>query len=341
LRRQPNFVVQSVPNGLLAVEYCLENDIDLVLMDVMMPVMDGNTATTKLRQTFSQSQLPIIMVTTLSDVDNLVSSFEAGANDYVTKPIEWNALKARISTGLNVRDSMIEQERLTEKTQVLNQRLKQFSFAVAHDIRNPLAHIQVLCNAFSESLMEADDVVEQVDQLAEKISLFMDSLLEHSTYGKSEDVGNVDGNEILLQVEKFLGPVIEEKGAEITSDELPVLRVSHGLLFQLLLNLVGNSLKYCHPDRSVQIMVNRVDSGRYVGLEVVDNGLGMSTSDLEVVKKPLTRGQSSEGTDGVGLGLSLAKNIMDEFGGELLIESEEGKGTRIKMLFSQDLVVTN
>jgi signal transduction histidine kinase len=88
-------------------------------------------------------------------------------------------------------------------------------------------------------------------------------------------------------------------------------------------------------------MVNRVDSGRYVGLEVVDNGLGMSTSDLEVVKKPLTRGQSSEGTDGVGLGLSLAKNIMDEFGGELLIESEEGKGTRIKMLFSQDLVVTN
>ena len=115
------------------------------------------------------------MVTTLSDVDNLVNSFNNGANDYVTKPIEWNALKARISSSLKVRDAILSEKEAREQTAKLNQRLKEFSFSIAHDIRNPLAHIRVLCTTIQEQLMSSEEGIKQIDGLAEKIHNFMDS----------------------------------------------------------------------------------------------------------------------------------------------------------------------
>lgn len=334
LRRQENLEIHSVGNGLAAVEYCSENQVDLVLMDVMMPVMDGNTATAKLRDMYDASELPIIMVTTLSDVDNMVKSFESGASDYVTKPIEWNALKARMISNLRVRDAHLEQERLVQQTQILNQRLKQFSFAIAHDIRNPLSHIQILCDALKEGLMDTTDVCDQVQGLASKVCVFMDSILQHSAYGKQEDsLVWVDMNELLRDVIQFLGSVIEDKGAEVHIGDMPMVHGGKGLLFQLFLNLIGNAIKYVPSERKPVINVNCEILECDVVISVVDNGVGMSADDLEVVKKPLTRGRSSEGTEGSGLGLSLAKMVMDEMMGKMDISSILGQGTTITLSF--------
>lgn len=333
LRRQPEFVVSHVGNGLLAVEHCFENDVDLVLMDVMMPVMDGHTATKKLRERFSETELPIIMITTLTEVAQLVKSFECGANDYITKPIEWNALRARIFSGLKIKDAVEEKNQLLERTQMLNSRLKQFSFAIAHDIRNPLAHIQVLCSAMEEGLMDPLDVVKQVNHLASKVCQFMDSILMHSSYAKSEDIAEISLTDLIAEVLHFLASLIESKGAEICAQTLPTLRGSHGLLFQLFLNIIGNALKYSHPDRKpkVEILFRRDPDQLVIGVK--DNGLGMSKDDLDIVKNPLTRGNSSRGTEGSGLGLSLAINIIHEFGGRLELESELDQGTCVWLFF--------
>ena len=334
LKRQENFVVHSVENGLKAVEFCGENDVDLVLMDVMMPVMDGNTATGKLREMYDESELPIIMVTTLSDIDNLMKSFEAGASDYVTKPIEWNVLKVRMTSNLRVRDAHLEQQRLMTETQVLNQRLKQFSFAIAHDIRNPLSHIQILCDALAEDLMDKDEVSHQIRELASKVCSFMDNILEHSAYAKTESAEEIiDLNQLLNDVFQFLGSVIEERSAEMVKDELPNIRGYRGLVFQLFLNLVGNALKYVPKDRQpkIQVICKMVED--WIEISVADNGVGMSEEDLAVVKKPLTRGRSSTGAEGSCLGLSLAKIAMDEMKGSLVIQSVEGEGTTVTLKF--------
>lgn len=339
LRRQPELVANSVDNGLKAVEYCFENEVDLVLMDVMMPVMDGHTATKKLRERFSETELPIIMITTLTEVAHLVKSFECGASDYVTKPLEWNALKARIFSCLKIKDATEEKNQLLERTQLLNARLKQFSFAIAHDIRNPLAHIQVLCSALQEGLMDPLDVVAQIDQLASKVCQFMDSILLHSSYGKSEDISDISLTELISEVLHFLTSLIESKGAEICAEALPTLRGSHGLLFQLFLNIIGNALKYSHPERipKVEILFRKDPQQLVVGVK--DNGLGMSKEDLAIVKNPLTRGNSSIGTQGSGLGLSLAVNIINEFGGRLEIESSIDQGTCVWLYFPALIVV--
>lgn len=333
LKRQSNFVIHSVDNGLKAVEFCGEHDVDLVLMDVMMPVMDGNMATKKIREMYDVSELPVIMVTTLSDIDNLIKSFDAGASDYVTKPIEWNALKVRMASNLRVRDSHLEKQRLMTETQVLNQRLKQFSFAIAHDIRNPLSHIQILCDALAEELMGKEEVASQIRELASKVCSFMDNILEHSAYAKIESAEEVDLNQLMMDVFQFLGSVIEERSAEIVRDELSTVRGNKGLLFQLFLNLVGNALKYVPKGRQPKIEVKCSTSDEWVEISVVDNGMGMSEEDLAVVKQPLMRGRSSEGTEGSGLGLSLAKIAMDEMKGSLSIESTEGDGATVKLKF--------
>ena len=333
LNRQPNFVVKSVSNGQEAVDYVHQNNVDIVLMDVMMPILDGNAATKKLRETYDSSELPVIMVTTLSDVENLVKSFEFGANDYVTKPIEWNALKARITSCLKVRDASLHEKEMMDQTLTLNKRLKEFSFSVAHDIRNPLAHIRVLCSTIEEKLISPEDGIKKIDELAEKIHTFMDSILEHSAYGSHEDSTEIDMNQLLKDVISFLTDRIKEKQAVISIDELPKIEGSYGLCFQLIMNLVGNSLKYQAPDKIPEVNISSKTVEDVIVISISDNGLGMTEEDLKVVEEPLTRGQSSEGTEGSGLGLSLAKNIITEFNGKLTINSKLGEGTTVELSF--------
>lgn len=333
LNRQPNFKVESVENGFEAVEYISGHDVDLVLMDVMMPVMDGNTATKRLREQYDSSELPIIMVTTLSDVGNLVKSFDNGANDYVTKPIEWNALKARINSSLKVRDVILHEKELMKQTSKLNHRLKEFSFSIAHDIRNPLAHISVLCSSIQDNLISAEEGIPQIDHLAKKTHQFMDSILEHSAYGKQEKAGWIDMNALLEDILKFLADRISENKAKISIQTLPSIYGTYGLLFQLIINLVGNALKYYRPNSIPEVEVYAETASTEVKLFIKDNGLGMSKEDLAIVGQPLTRGASSHGTKGSGLGLSLAKNIVAEFHGKLNISSKLGMGTTIELVF--------
>jgi signal transduction histidine kinase len=262
-----------------------------------------------------------------------MKSFEAGASDYVTKPIEWNALKVRMTSNLRVRDSYLEQQRLMTETQVLNQRLKQFSFAIAHDIRNPLSHIQILCDALNEDLMDKGEVAGQVRDLAAKVCSFMDNILEHSAYAKIESAEEIDLNQMMADVFQFLGSVIEERSAEVVKDELPVIRGNKGLIFQLFLNLVGNALKYVPMEQQPKVCVECATIEGWIEVSVSDNGVGMSEEDLSVVKKPLMRGASSEGTEGSGLGLSLSKMAMDEMKGSLNIDSAKGQGTKITLRF--------
>lgn len=336
LNRQKNIVVHSVGNGLEAIEFVSEHNVDLVLMDIMMPVMDGNTATLKLREQYDSSELPIIMVTTLSDVENLVKSFDNGANDYVTKPIEWNALRARIASCLKVRDAMIHEKELMDQTLKLNQRLKQFSFSIAHDIRNPLAHIRFLCTSIREKILSAEEGVDQIDDLAEKTHQFMDSILEHSAYGTQDEITLIDLNVVIQNVLTFLAGRIDEEKAEIKVETLPEVYGTYGLFFQLLMNLVGNAIKYHREGQAPEVRVySEENSDQYI-VKITDNGVGMSEEDLEMVSKPLVRGRSSEGTEGSGLGLSLAKNIVTEFKGDLKLHSQLGEGTTVELSFPKE-----
>ena len=166
----------------------------------------------------------------------------------------------------------------------------------------------------------------------------MDSILEHSACGRSDDIDDLQLDALLGEVCHFLGANIEKKGAEITSDDLPTIRASNGLIFQLLLNLIGNSLKYVRPNARPQIHIAHERDENWVKIGVRDNGVGMSEDDLKLVQQPLMRGASSEGTEGVGLGLSLAKNIIEELAGELRIESELGQGTCVWLNFPHQIL---
>lgn len=337
LSRQQNFKVSSVGDGQQALDFIDQNEVDAVLMDVMMPVMDGNTATQKIRERFSLSELPIIMVTTLSDTRNLVKSFEAGANDFVSKPIEWEVLKVRLVSGLRVRDALQREKELHEKTQILNKRLKQFSFSIAHDIRNPLAHIKVLCGASADGVLPENFAIPQISELSERAYTFLDSILEHAAYGKVEQDEAVDIKVLLEDVVKFLGASVEEKSAEITFGSLPKLKGSYGLLFQLFLNLVGNAIKYAAPERNPVVHITELHDPKLQIISVKDNGAGIADEDLKNILEPLTRGKSSEGTEGSGLGLSLANNIMVEYEGDIKVESECGVGTEMLLRFPKSM----
>ena len=99
------------------------------------------------------------------------------------------------------------------------------------------------------------------------------------------------------------------------------------------MNLVGNALKYHKPNVQPNIKLWSDEEGDEIKVYIEDNGVGISEEDLKIVSEPLFRGKSSEGTEGSGLGLSLAKNIVTEFKGKLKLHSEKDKGTKVELSF--------
>ncbi len=337
LKKDAQYKTFSVSDGKQAVEFIKSNPVDLILMDIMMPVMNGLDATLKIREEYAAEDLPILMITTLSDSANIVSSFEAGANDFVSKPIEWKVLQARISACLRMSEAVKREKFLATRLEKLNQRLKEFSFSVAHDIRNPLAHMRVLCGALRENMVPMVEGIEQIDALAEKAYTFMDNILEHSAYGKASDEKPVCFQKLLEDVIGFLEEKIGREHAQITSDQLPILHGSYSLFFQLILNLVGNAIKYRRMDVPPTITLVGSRQQNEILITIEDNGRGISAEEREQIINPLVRGSSSVGTQGSGLGLSLAKNIIEEYEGTLHIESEPGSFTRIILTFPDKL----
>ncbi|MBF0244686.1 MAG: sensor histidine kinase, partial [Planctomycetes bacterium] len=163
----------------------------------------------------------------------------------------------------------------------------------------------------------------------------MEEILEHSAYGARGSHQDLDLHKLVDEVGLFLGVDVGApgEGRTVSVSPLPKLRAIRSLIFQLLLNLIGNSLKYA--DEGTELKVNiSFEAGSLSGrLKIFDNGRGIPEKDIAKVLNPLTRGSNAGSTKGSGLGLSLARNIMSEHGGELAIESAPGKGTCVVLGF--------
>ena len=145
--------VLTMPNGVKALEKLDQLEPDLILMDLMMPEMDGFETTQRIKQRIGYEKVPIIVMTALADVSSKVNAFDSGAVDYVTKPLERRELLARVKTHLELSGARqaLEDENLAKQAMI--QELNAFAHTVAHDLKNPLSIIM----GYSETLMDGSD----------------------------------------------------------------------------------------------------------------------------------------------------------------------------------------
>lgn len=345
------FGIVYAMNGTEALEKVKSEHPDLILLDVMMPDMDGFEVAGRLKVEPKQAEIPIIFLTALNDSASVVKGFQLGANDFISKPFRREELLIRVEHQLSLVDARRIILRQTEELRkTIAGRDKLYS-VIAHDLRSPMASIKMLCNTIMMSIDpqtvpgDVFEMLEMTNKTAEEVFSLLDNLLKwtKSQLGKLSNVpqpidmvGLVDG---VIEVFK---PIAESKliSLELDSEvEFINVIVDIEMIKSVVRNLISNAIKFSHKNTVVMVHVKVQDvmdenkteegNGKEVLVTVSDRGCGIKNEDQEKLLNESTYfttfGTDSE--EGSGLGLLLCKDFVSKNHGRLWFTSEEGVGS--------------
>jgi PAS domain S-box-containing protein len=250
----------------------------------------------------------------------------------------WNADSRIVGVSKIARD-ITDRKRAEEALRRANKDLLQFAYAAAHDLQEPLRNISVTLGILKETYLwsakpetttraEANTLIDDSISSAQQMLFLVKGLLAFSKVvdGAKAGAAPVDAHQVLSQVLKTLGPTIAEKEAQVTYVSLPKVRIESIFLFQLLQNLIGNALKYRHPDRPPIIEVSAVREGNDWVFAVADNGIGFDPAYAEHIFGLFKRLHKKEEYPGTGIGLAICARIVAAYGGRIWAEGRPGDG---------------
>ena len=324
LSRQ-GYQVVTAESGPKALEICESEPPDLVLLDMMMPGMDGFQVMEEMRAGAAPPSVPVVFVTAAQDRDLLLRAFDAGAVDYVTKPFLPEELLARVSAHVGLKLTRDRLERVArEREELVN--------LVAHDLKNPLSSVLFA----SEMLITGATKPERVPRY---MAMIHESATDALGYIRQylESAGRADdGDAPSASLSDTLDWLVQRYEYQLEAKGIPVsvqrpakdvhVRIDERVLRQVSENLVTNAMKYA-PESELTISGQPGAPG-YWQLVVADRGPGIPAHKQRELFKPFVR--LHEGDDGIssGLGLSLAKQIVQKAGGQLWYEDRKSGGAR-------------
>lgn len=336
----------AATSGPEALENVSQKSPDLILLDIMMRSMSGYEVCRQIKSNPQHRMIPIVMVTALSDVNDRVEAMEAGADDFLSKPIDAAELIVRVRSLLRIRQLNQEIERAT------TQRLR-YMAGIAHDIRSPLNALELSMELLANRLPKDERLttlwanitscVEQIRILSNDVMKYyqMEAGQFQLTYSRSR-LGSIVDAAVSVAL-----PLANEKKLQFSVSPIPdmILEVDRGTIIQVMLNLLTNAIKYTDPGGSVVFnfydlkqaaytlpphhyppMLTLPNSGLVV--EIVDTGRGIQPEDFNRVFTEFDRiTTSDDDMDGVGLGLAVSQRLVRLHGGEIWFTSQPGQGS--------------
>ena len=340
------FEVIEASDGIEGCRMYREHRPDLLLVDLMMPRMDGFELCRELRSHPESAYVPIVVATSLDDVPSIARAYDAGATDFIPKPVNWLVLNHRVRYILRASRAFEElrrnQDRLIaakEAAEAANRAKSEFLANMSHELRTPLNAIIGFSGMMSDRMF--GPLNERYLDYANIIGTSGRHLLAIIT--NILDLAKADADKLFLSEEQVdLDEVVElssqiihdmarraeiDFGTEIAKP-LPELIGDPAKLTQILVNLLSNAIKFTAPGGKVRLRVERcLHQG--ITFQVEDTGIGMSAEQIPIALEPFGQIDSSltRKHDGVGLGLPLTKRLVELHGGIIDIASEPGKGT--------------
>lgn len=329
----------SANNGKDALEIVMEHNPDLILLDIMMPVMDGHQVAKRLKEIPEKAEIPIIFLSALNSTDDIVQGFKLGAADYVSKPFNKDELLTRINHQISLIAAKRTISRQNEELQkTILGRDKLYS-VIAHDLRSPIASIrmvmEVLINGISKENVDPDmyDLLIMANRLTDDSFTLLDNLLKwtKSQTGRLNSVfqDDVEIMNLVRGVVEVLRGVAKLKNIEIevAGNTERVARIDIDMAKTALRNLLSNAIKFSYDGSKIEVKVTEEPSR--VIVDVKDYGSGISEEKQKLLFKTDTH-FTSFGTgneEGSGLGLLLCNEFVRRNGGTLWFVSAEGKGS--------------
>jgi two-component system sensor histidine kinase/response regulator len=331
--KQAGYEINFAVSGKKALTHIEREKFDLILLDIMMPEMDGFEVCKILKSNDETKDIPIIFLTAKTDIESITKAFKLGGIDYITKPFNKAELLARVTTHLKLQ---LQKRNLKE----LNATKDKFFSIIAHDLKSPLNQLLGLSEILQKEI--ASDRGDEVIMLANLINdsaksgrLLLENLLEWSR----SQTGAIHFSPKMLDLNKLTNEIIAlyennayQKNISIKSKiKSGVFAYADGNMIKTILrNLISNSIKFTRKGGEIILKVRQAKN--VVTYMVSDNGIGIKPEDIKKLFRidvnQNTIGQSKE--KGTGLGLILCKEFIQINGGEVWVESIFGEGSTFK-----------
>lgn len=323
------YTILPADNGFKALALAEEHKPDVVLLDVMMPVLDGFEVCRRIRKSSIISDVPVLMVTALDDRDSRLRGLEAGADDFISKPVDRLELRVRVKsiTRLNRFRRLVQAQQTLAQSERLNA-IARATAGIAHDFANYLMSIDAGLFLIRERLHAGDPNSAIVEDLAATVNqavTFIDQI-KLLARGGTPGVERVDMRQIIAEMQAMLRHLRRGAAIDFVLCQTPVpVTADPAQIRQLVINLVVNAADAVSEDGKIVVTLTRADKGDAV-LEVSDNGCGMDAETVSQIFDPYFTTKGSEG--GTGLGLSTVHSIVHAAGGRVDVRSEPGHGSR-------------
>jgi len=312
---------------------------DLILLDVMMPGMDGFETCQRLRANPQMRDTPVIFISALDAVADKVKAFKVGGSDYVTKPFQPEEVQARVSTHVNLyraRRKLYEREEMLRRNlaqlEAANKELDAFAYSVSHDLRAPLRHIDGFLGLLkARAVATLDDkslhYMDTIAAAAKRMGTLIDDLLSFSRMGRSAMAAQrVELAALVQEVIQELGTSTTARAIDWRIGELPVVTGDRAMLRVALVNLIANALKFTQKREKAEIEISSQSAAMEDVIFVRDNGVGFDMQYVNKLFGVFQRLHRADEFEGTGIGLANVRRVITRHGGRTWAEGKVDGG---------------
>jgi signal transduction histidine kinase len=334
-----NYDLVFANNGSEALNRLQELAPDVILCDVMMPDMDGYEVCERIKINESWRHIPLILITALNSKEDVVRGLDAGAEEFLSKPINGVELRARVR-------SMLRIKKQYDQLAATMQFREDLAHMVAHDMRVPLTVIL----GFTELLLEETDAgpsnfaddIGQIQQQAQRLQDFINDLLTMAKLENDRLVLNcsmVDVNKLVLELQQSHQIIAKSRGInlmlEVSSRGQHQVNLDANLICRMLDNLLSNAFKFSKAGSTIRLQVEYPESQvssqstrSSVRLKVIDEGPGIPAQYRETIfDKFEILSSEKRKVSQFGLGLAFCKLVVEAHGGRIWVESNDPRGS--------------
>jgi signal transduction histidine kinase len=339
------YQTRTAYNGFEALEKVQSETPEVMILDLMMPDLDGWELCQIIRRHDNEviKGISILMLSARAMPEDRVYGLKLGADDYLTKPFSINELILRVEKLIEKRKIVGnlkgEMKLLHSKTQEKEASLRK----VVHDLKNPLISMGASAKRMLRRNQTEEDlnILKNIYNSSLRLTRWVDEALLPAELFHQRIKDEMKDVQIQLVVERAVDSIKDaaaEKRIEVhfsTSPCIPLIPCHEGWILRAIENLLANALKYTPGGGRIEVTVTSYLGWKELGIveiSVKDAGIGILAEEVEKIFKPFYRGKNVDNEPGVGLGLSIVKEVVDAHGGRILVQSEPQKGSTFSIL---------
>ena len=340
--KSEGYTLADADSGEHALEVYESFHPDLVLLDVMMPGLNGFETCRALRQRYGAETAPVIFITAKSESDDVVEGLSAGGVDYLPKPFRAKEALARIRTHLHIRLLSEQQKSLVDQLSKANAAKNRFLGMAAHDLRNPLASIRGLAEFLRDGVVgpltpEQLDLIKTIHEASQGMLDLVNELLDVATIESGELKLSLEPHDLTELIEKniYLANIeAAKKHTKIvfaSKGQAAVLPIDAGKIRQVVANLLSNALKYSPAGSTITVELHH-GKGTWA-FSVKDQGPGIPENERDKLFKDFGRlsVKTTGGEKSTGLGLAICRNIVEAHRGTITAENLPQRGCEFRV----------